>query len=238
MIDGFALKIVVGLCVIGAVHLCQSQTSTTETEVWPEVDAHVQLPRNFRVLSFAGLEQGVGYPYQQVYAAAALGYQMMTILRLHLTNIDPDKERYFVIGGGYEYLHTTQSGKVTDENRLDFDAIFNYRPSARFLLQDRNRGEFRWVNGVYSTTYRNRLLLERDFLVNGFRFSPYGAAEVFYDGNKHSWNQEWYTAGVEWPYKQIFMINTYYLREHCDDCKPTNWNAAGVTLNFFFGKRS
>ena len=92
----------------------------------------------------------------------------------------------------------------------------------------------RWLYPRWTPSERGA----QDFLVNGFRFSPYGAAEVFYDGNKHSWNQEWYTAGVEWPYKQIFMINTYYLREHCDDCKPTNWNAAAVTLNFFFGKRS
>ena len=76
--------------------------------------------------------------------------------------------------------------------------------------------------------------VEHDFLVRGFRFSPYGSAEVFYDSPKHSWNEEWYTGGIEWPYKSLFMIDTYYKREHCDTCNPTNWNVGGVTLSFYF----
>ncbi len=74
----------------------QSLTASTETQVWPEVDAHLELPAHLRVLAFSGVEQGVGYPYQQWYAAAALGYQFKPILRPHLENIDPDKEHYFL----------------------------------------------------------------------------------------------------------------------------------------------
>jgi hypothetical protein len=102
-------------------------------------------------------------------------------------------------------------------------------------VRDRNWIELRWIDGVYSTTYRNMLTVERDFLVRGFRFTPYGSAEVFYDGPKHSWDQEWYTGGIDWPYKSLFMIDTYYRREHCDTCNPTNWNVGGVTLSFYFG---
>jgi len=212
----------------------QSQTATTETEVWPEVDAHVQLPSRFRVLAFAGTQQGVGFPYQQWYVAAAVAYQLRPILKPHLKNIDPDKEHHLVFGGGYEFLRTIQSGKTKDEDRLDLDGTFGFRLPAEFLVRDRNRVEFRWVNGVYSTTYRNRVTAERDFLVRGFRFSPYGSAEFFYDGAKNSWNQEWYSAGVQWPCKRLLMLDTYYLRQNCPSCNPANLNVAGVTLNFYF----
>ena len=127
--------------------------------------------------------------------------------------------------------------RLHDENRLILDGIFNFRPSARFLVTDRNRAEFRWINGVYSTTYRNKLTVERDFLLSGFRFSPYVAVEAFYNGAQNSWNQEWYYAGIQWPYKRLLMLDTYYLRQHCTTCNPTNWNAAGVTLNFYFRNR-
>src|SRR5271170_3549179 len=180
-----------------------SQTTSTETQIWPEVDTHVQLPSQFRVLAFSGVEQGVGYPYQQVFAAAALGYQYKPIMKQHLENIDPDKEHYFVVGAGYEFLRTIQSGKLKDEDRFTIDGTVGFRPTAGFLLRDRNWTELRWINGKYSTTYRNMLTVEHDFLLHGFRFSPYGAAEVFYDGPSHSWNQEWYTAGVQWPYKRL-----------------------------------
>jgi hypothetical protein len=212
----------------------QSQTSDTETQVWPELDAHIQLPSHLRILAFSGLEQGVDFPYQQWYVAGAVGYQSKPILREHLLNIDPDKEHYLVFGGGYEFLRTTQSGIVKHENRITLDATPGFRLPANFLVRDRNWLELRWINGVYSTTYRNMLTVEHDFLFNGFRFSPYGSAEFFYNGAQHSWDTQWYTGGIEWPYKGLLMIDTYYRREHCDTCNPSNWNVGGVALNFYF----
>lgn len=212
----------------------QSTTATTENEVWLEADAHVQLPSHLRVLAFTGLEQGVGYPFQQWYVAAALGYQFKPILRPHRENIDPDKEHYFLFGGGYEFLRTTQSGQVTHENRITIDMTLSFRPFAKLLVRDRNWTELRWIDGTYSTTYRNMLSVEGDALFRGVRFSPYGTAEAFYDGSKHSWDQGWYTAGILGPYRRVFMLDTYYRRQHCPTCTPQNWNVGGMTLNFFF----
>jgi hypothetical protein len=211
----------------------QSQPPDTETQVWPEVDVHLQLPSHLRVLAFSGLEQGVGFPFQQWYAAAALGYQFKPILRPHPENIDPDKEHYLLFGGGYEYLRTTQSGKVKDENRITIDVTPSFPLPAEFLVRDRNWIEFRWINGVYSTTYRNMVSVERAVLLHGFHFSPYGSAEFFYNGAQHSWDTEWYTVGVQWPYKRLLMVETYYKRELCKTCSPINWNVGGVTLHFF-----
>jgi len=212
-----------------------AQMSSTETEIWSEGNAHIQLPSHLRVLAFTGLEQGIGFPFQQWYSAVALGYQFKPILREHLLNIDPDKDHYLVIGGGYEFFRTAQSGIVHHENRITIDGTPGFRVSSRVLLRDRNWLELRWVDRKYSTTYRNSVTVERDFLVHDFRFTPYGSAEVFYDGPKHSWDQEWYTGGIQLPFKRRFMVETYYRREHCKTCTPVNWNAAGMTLNFYFG---
>lgn len=196
---------------------------------------HLQFSSNFRVLAFAGAPAGTNYPYQQQYVAAGLGYQFKPILRPHLINIDPDKEHYFVLGGGYEFLRTIQSGKTINEDRAILDGISRFRPSSRFLVIDRNRFEFRWVNGKYSTTYRQKLTIARDFLVSGFRFTTYGAGEVFYNGAQSSWNLDLYTGGIQWPYKSFFMLDTYYQRQKCNFCNPVNVNIAGARLNFFFG---
>jgi len=212
----------------------QSSTSSTENEAWPEADAHVQLPSSWRSLSFVGLQQAAGYPFQQWYVASAIGRQIKTILRPHWENIDPDKEHYFLLGGGYEYLRTANSGKVSNENRVTFDVTPSVRPASRLLLRDRNWTELRWINGNYSTTYRNLVAAEVDFRVHGIRFTPFGTAEFFYDSPKHSWDQEWYTGGTQLPYKRAFMLEIYYRREHCLTCTPQNWNAGGATLNFFF----
>ena len=209
-------------------------TDNTVGEFWPEAEAHIQFPENWRLLGFVGLKKGEDFPYQQVYAGFGLGYQWKQITKPHLENIDPDKEHTFVFGGGYERLQTLNSGKTSAENRLALQAVAQFRPASRLLLSDRNRVEFRWVNGVYSTRYRNLVQGEYDLKIHEFRFSPYASAEFFYSSTTSSWNQEWYTAGIEWPYKRILMVQTYYLRQNCTNCNPANLNVGGLTLSFFF----
>jgi hypothetical protein len=107
------------------------------------------------------------------------------------------------------------------------------RPLSRLLVRDRNRVEFRWRNGVYSTRYRNNLSGEYNMKIHRLRLSPYASAEVFYDGATRSWNQEQYTAGVQWSRKRLLMIQTYYLRRDRTTCNPAHLNVGGLTLNFF-----
>jgi hypothetical protein len=215
----------------------QSVTSSTENEATPEADFHVQLTSQWRVLSFVGLEQAAGYPFQQWYVAAGIGRQFVPISRRHSENIDPDKEHYVLLGVGYDYLRTTQSGEVFNENRVTFDMTPSLRPTSRLLLRDRNLVELRWINGNYSTTYRNMVVAEVDLRVHSIRFTPFGTTEVFYNSPKHSWDTEWYTGGAQLPYKRTFMVEPYYRREHCSTCTPQNWNAGGITLHFFFFRK-
>lgn len=75
------------------------------------------------------------FPFKQWYGAVGVGYQFKPILRSHLTNIDPDKEDYIVFGTGYDYLRTTDSGKVSDEDRLTIQLTFAYRlPPNSYLV--------------------------------------------------------------------------------------------------------
>ena len=226
-------RVVVLSVLIACDAAAQSATSATQSQFNPEVDAHIELPVNLSLVSFAGWQRGTGYPYQQWYAAAALGYRYKRIRTPHMTNIDPEKEASLVLGGGYEYLTTTQSGSTTIENRVTLQATPGMRFFENMLVRDRNRVELRWRNGRYSTTYRNQLSVEWDFLVGRVRFSPYGAVEAFYDGPKQSWNEWWYTAGVQFPFGHHFMLDAYYRREDCPSCTPPKWNVAGLTLNYY-----
>ncbi len=211
-------------------------SQTSASEFWPQVNVQTQLPHQFRVTGYTGLQNSEAVPYQQIFAGGDLGYQWKRITKLHIQNSDSDKEHTLVFAGGYEYLHTLASGKLKDENRAMLQATFARRPWSPLLITDRNRVEFRWVNGDYSTRYRNMLTLNYDLVIAKHRLTPYGAAEVYYDGSKSSWNEEQYTAGIEWPFRRFFNLQTYYLRQHCTTCNPVNVNAAGLNLNFFFNQ--
>lgn len=106
-----------------------------------------------------------------------------------------------------------------------------------FLVRDRNRLEFRWKDGEYSTRYRNRLQVEASLRAADFHFSPYVSGEVFHD-DAHGWYETQFRAGVQVPYRRLFMVDTYYLRQDCDTCNPDPVNVWGLTFNLFFRNRS
>jgi len=230
-----------GLAVVAALAVsatpAAAQTPETAQEFWPAANFHAQLGPSLRLLTFGGLKKGEDFPYQQWYVGTGIGYQWRPFSQPHPNNIDPDKEHFLVAGVGYEYLETIQSGSPTKENRIAVQATPRVRPLAGFIVEDRNRVEFRWVNGEYSTRYRNRLTVERDFLLRELRFAPYASAEFFYDPAKH-WYEERYSGGLQLPYRRLFMLDLYYLRQNCTTCSPAHLNVVGMTLNFFVGNRN
>jgi len=211
-----------------------AQTPATGDAVWASLEGHGQIRSNLRTLIFGESKSGTDYTYQQWIVGAGLGLQLKSFSRPHLADLDPDRDHAIVLGAGYEYLQTDETAKPSSENRLIAEATPRWRPPAEFLLTDRNRVEFRWVNGTYSTRYRNRLTVERGSRLGGLRFTPYLSAEFFYDWAKDAWNEEQYAVGVEWPYKRVLKLNTYYLYQECMTCSPRNLNVAGLSLNYFF----
>jgi hypothetical protein len=210
-----------------------AQLPPTGTQGWYAGNVWLQFPRHVRFLGTTELNAATNYSYQQWIVGGALAWQWKRVSHLeHLVNINSDKESRVVAGLGYEYLWTDKEGTSTGEDRVILAVTPRYRPWARWLLEDRNRLEFRWVNGAYSTRYRNRLAVERDLLVHDFRLTPYVSAEIFYNFASGTLDEQQYAAGIQWPYRRLFMIETYYLFQHSHSA-PDNVNVFGITLNFY-----
>jgi hypothetical protein len=208
----------------------QAQTSS---EFWPILNAKFQMPHKWRALAFAGLKKGEENQYQQFNGGLGFARQLKPILKLHPKNADADKENTFVLGGGYERLQTFQSGTKSNENRLALQGTSAFRPLSRLLLSDRNRVEFRWIEGDYSTRYRNEPEALYDILIRQLHLSLYGSGEFFFDGAKGEWAREQYTGGIEWPLPHKAILQTYYLRQN-STTNPKHLNVAGLTLTLNF----
>ena len=100
-------------------------------------------------------------------------------------------------------------------------------------MSDRNLVELRFINGEYSTRYRNRLTLERAFQVHHLRFDPYAWGELFYDTRYDSWVQNQYSFGAQFQFKRHWMLDGYYLHQNTSHSTPNHLNVAGLTLNIF-----
>jgi hypothetical protein len=211
-----------------------AQTSSAGDAIWASLEGHGQLRSNLRALILGASKSGTDYSYQQWIIGAGLGFQVKPFARPHLADLDHDRAHSIVFGAEYEYLQTGETAKPSSENRLVAELTARSRPPAGFLITDRNRIEFRWVNGEYSTRYRNRLSVERAGRLGGMRVTPYASAEFFYDWAKDSWNEEQYSVGIEWPYRNVLKLSTYYLYQDCTTCRPRDLNVAGLSLNYFY----
>jgi hypothetical protein len=162
-----------------------------------------------------------------------LNRRMKPILNLRIRDIDEENDHFLVFGGGYEYIHTLRRGVRTVDNNIIAQATPHILVEG-LLLSDRNRTEFRWINGVYDFRYRNRITVNRQSQMGSFRFAPYAYAEVFYNSIPNTWNQREYATGVQFPYGSQLMLDTYLLHERCTTCSHHSINMIGVTLNLYW----
>jgi hypothetical protein len=211
----------------------RAQTSASEKEVWPQIIASFELAPKTRVQVYAQRQNGEEFAYLQTKLGAMLNYRMKRLVKLPHDDIDKENEYTVVVGAGYEYLQTDQNGNPKHENRLILQGTARLLPGLRVLLNNRNRVEFRWNNGTYDFRYRNKTVINRNLKLNGFRFTPYISGELFWDRNHHSWNENQYSFGVQFPYRKILMLDTYYLHQNCTTCSQPHVDVLGLTLNFY-----
>lgn len=215
---------------------CAAQSGSTgpSTQVWGSFNASFELSERTRITALAEKHNGEEGGYAQEKIGALFGYRMKRFGKHLRGDIDKENEYNMIMGVGYELIKTHQNESLKTEHRLLLQSTPKYVFALGFLAQDRNRIEFRWNAGTYDFRYRNRLTIDRPFKIGKVHFAPYAAGELFWDRNHHSWNENQYAFGVQWPYRKMFMLNTYFLHQNCTTCSTNPLNVAGVTANFYF----
>lgn len=214
--------------------MADAQTSGNKEELWPTLKATIEVRPKTRIQLHVGKQNGEDLARTQWNFGVMGSYRMKRLVQSGLGDIDDEKNHMMTLGAGFEYLHTNDDGSIKTEKRIVVQSTPTYLiPGAGLHFQDRSRIEFRWVNGAYSTRYRNKLTIQRSLKLDRFHFTPYSTGELFYDGKSKSWNQNQYAFGVIFPYKKVLSLDTYFLHQNCTTCKEPHVNAAGVTLNIF-----
>lgn len=137
--------------------------------------------------------------------------------------------------GGLEYGRTavgTSEPKAVYTPLILIDTRF--RLPGQFLLAERNRGDFKVVNGVFSPVYRNRVRLGRLLQTRRFKLAPYVDAEAFYSAQADEFNQFRYSAGLNWVITRRVILDGYYTRQHNVKISSPNVNALGIKLELYF----
>jgi hypothetical protein len=223
-------------CLALAGSLSPAAAQDTSAELRPEFGVYVQQGESVRIefvdLASGDLNTGDWLGLFTYYIDVAL----KPVLRRNLRD-SPDvyRNKYLSMRAGYRYQTSLTNGQHTSDNIGILEVTSRYLLPAQFAVSDRNRGEFRSVQGqAFSTRYRNQLRVERDITRESFVFTPYVYDELFYDTRYGRWTTNRYALGLQFPVLRRTVLEPYYMRQNSNSSNRPHLNVFGFKWNLFF----
>lgn len=208
-----------------------------DTQVLPEIDAHLTLNSYMRAYLQAKDDREGGDPEQFTFGPSFQVYlkPLLKLQKVTLFDLDDAKSRPLVIESGYRII---TAPNTANENRT-IEAVTVHVPLvAGFLAYDRNRADLDWKSGVFTWRYRNKLTVERTVPVGSYHLIPYVAAEPFYESQYQKWSATDLYAGSLFPVGKHVEFDLYYEHENDTGKHPNRQNNyVGLCLYLFFSMK-
>ena len=202
-------------------------------QVWPEVSTFMKMTDSTRLYFLATTVRedseatsGEFGPNLDIYMSPIGTRKYWAGFRL-----DESKNRKLLVRLGYRYLHN--SGDDPEENRGVLEVTPRFPLVRGALVSNRNRIDFRFIEGEYSWRYRNRLSLEREVSIGHLRVNPYLRAEAFYDSRVDAWSRTEFVAGASFPGKWWELEGYYDYQHDTGSGVSRKVNGIGVVLNIY-----
>jgi len=223
------LLIAICLVLCSAVAVVAQQSADVRDEFWPELVIYVPINEKYRLV-FTG----------NVSRARETQDSFEGQLGAHVDHFYSNRITFRV---GYRFGFSLGSNDRFREHRIVTEESLRKKIKSSILLTDRNRQDWRWVDGDFSFRYRNRLTAEKEFRLANRRITPYGSAEIFYDTRFSTFNRYRFASGIqialrkfrsEEPLLLILrkerVLDIYYLRQLDTRSEPKHINAIGVSF--------
>jgi len=211
------------------------QEGSHASEFDPSVWVLVELNEHTRLDIYTGRERSEELDSSKGKVGVGVSVRVRPIFNL-FDEDDPDKKYTLVLGTVFEHSKTSEAGESRTENKIALDAWGRWAfKKPKILVTNRNRLEFRWVNGDYHLRYRNWLFAERPIRINKYKVSPFVGAEPFWDQRYQKWNLFRFMGGVRLPVWRRTYMDVFYVREHCLTCPTLNTDVFGI--NYFIPLR-
>jgi hypothetical protein len=230
------LPILISLLIVSSVLPARAQT----TPVWPEIDTYVTLNEKARLFLLATTVQE-----NRESTEAELGVNFDLYLKpirrrapKLLFRLDESKNRLLLMRVGYRYLPSYTGG--SNEHRGVLEVTPRYPLTGLLghaLLSNRNRVDFRFVEGEYSWRYRNRLSVDRELSIGRVRVAPYARFEIYYDSRFDKWSRTEWMLGSSFPVTRHWEVEAYYDDQNDTGASPSrHTKAVGIVTTFYFSR--
>lgn len=210
-------------------------------EFWPELNLYKRLGSTTRLYLVTAYAAGKESEFRTLDVAGYLDMTFRPFVRDVLRNEDwrsrEDwrRKRYFWIRAGYDHVFK-RSGETasTPEDRGIVAAHARFYLPARTLLELRARADLRWIDGSYSTRYRLRGEVNRDFTALGVVSNVFLQAEYAYDTRYDGWARELYQLGAEITVTERFRLEPSLVRLTDRLPEPAGVNALAVVARWYY----
>lgn len=230
-----SIQSIVRLTVLPLAVLATAHASDWPDQVWPEAKIYIKTGQANRIyLQYASTRtREDGYSDGQI--GAHMDFYFAPLFKgRELRHPDASRNKMVMIRTGYYYAKTPPDSA---DPFTEHTALIEFTPRfflpKQVLIENRFRGDFRFLDGVYTPRFRDRVRGERTFPLPKTSLTPYGEFEAFYDWRYHAFHRQRYSAGAEWLLHKHFVLEGYYLRQH-DSQSSREWtDVIGFVLQFY-----
>jgi hypothetical protein len=221
------------LALLCATALAAQSGTPSQSQFWPELDYYQRLSDHSRLFATAQWSLS-GLPGQQD-EQYGLAFDLFLARRPIVNNLlgaaalSQDRSEWTQLRLGYKYSQPTgtDSGQIT--NRLFAEATFRGEMLG-LAAADRNGFDWRWIDGVYSNRYRNRVDLQRPVTISGYEITPYSNCEWAYVLGRSGWNSVKCEFGAQLPVLRHFSVIPYFGILNVWQVNPIDTQAFGLTV--------
>lgn len=135
-------------------------------------------------------------------------HQQFFVLGRVVDALAVDRSQPAMLRVGIRYQRNLTTDDPEDQVKIPVELTGRWT-TRYWSLSDRNGFDFRWINGEYSTRYRNRIYLELTPVQKGYLFVPYGDIEWFYSIQQGEWTSVRYEAGLHLPVVSHLAVEPY-----------------------------
>ena len=144
-------------------------------------------------------------------------------------------KKYLWVRIGYDHIFKAEDKTRTAQENRGIVALYGrvHLPGA-ILFEARPRADLRWIAGSYSTRYRLRFEVNRDFTVLDRVVTPYFQAEYFYDTRYDGWSRDLYQMGAEIGLTGHFRVEPSVVRQLDKLPSPSGLYALSFVARWYY----
>ncbi len=216
-----------------------AQDSTTQKQIWPELDAYFRVNERFRLYALIS-----GTKSNSAYTDGTTGifidYFALPWLRgrRNETEMSDSARGYFWwFRTGYSYSAPPAGDGKKNINIFETETNNNFRLPAKIVLTTRNRVDWRWVNSDFQPIYRPRARFEKSLKTEYLTFDAYLWGEYFFYLNDNALNRFRLCFGTVIKVLKYLNFETYYLHQFVRTPSVESLNAIGIQVNLYFSSK-